>query len=194
MALNPGMATGLLARFVRSFVAVKIDLPTGTIRLLDASGVVTFSAGTFTGSDPIGGTLKSISVLSESMATEAPRFQIGLFPDSPGAIADLCAVNAQGSEVTVYAGIVDDATGAVLGVPEVIMHGMTDVPRLLVSPLQRYVEIDCGTVFDRMFSKSEGGRWIDGEHQSIWPGEDGLAHVAKAGDYPLWGTEPQNKK
>lgn len=193
MALHPDMATGLLAPSLLTFVAVQISLPTGTIRLIDGSSTVTFAAGTFTGSDPIGGTLKSISAISESLATEAPRIQIGLYPPSTGAIADIAAVNAQGSPVMIWFGLVEPTTGAVIGQPVLRFRGMTDVVREFASPVERYVEIDCGTVFDRMLVGAEAARWIDSEHQSIWPGEDGLAHIAKATQFPQWGTEPAKK-
>lgn len=193
MAVDSAMAAGLQAPSLLTFVAVQISLPTGVIRLIDGSGTVSFSAGTFSGMDPIGGTLKSISTISESLATEAPRIQIGLYPPSTGAIADIAAVNAQGSPVMIWFGLVNPATGAVIGQPGLRFRGMTDVVRELASHVERYVEIDCGTVFDRMFLSAEAARWIDSEHQSIWPGEDGLAHTAKSLNFPQWGTESAKK-
>ena len=193
MPLDSVMATGLQAASLTTFVAVQINLPAGTIRLIDGSGTVTFSAGTFAGTDPIGGTLKSLSSISESLATEAPRIQIGLYPPSTGAIADIAAVNAQGSAVMIWFGLVNPLNGAVIGQPVLRFRGMTDVVREFASGVERYVEIDCGTVFDRMFLAGEAARWIDSEHQAIWPGEDGVAHTAKAVNFPQWGTESGKK-
>jgi hypothetical protein len=193
MALDSTMAAGLLSPSLRTFVAVQISLPTGTIRLINGSGVVTFLGVTFGGKDPIGGTLKSLSSISESLATEAPRVQIGLYPPSVGAIADIAAVNAQGSPVMIWFGLVNPINGAVIGQPTLRFRGMTDVMREMATENERYVEIDCGTVFDRMFIGNEAARWIDSEHQAVWPGEDGCAHTAKAVNFPQWGTEPSKK-
>lgn len=193
MSLDPTMAAGLLAKSVKTFVAVQITLPAGTIRLIDGSGVVTFAAGTFTGNDPIGGTLKSLSSISESLATEAPRYQIGLYPPSTGAIADIAAVDAQGSPVLIWFGLWNPTTGAVIGQPSLRARGKLDVVRVTASATERAVEIDVATVFDRMFVAAEGGRWINGEHQDIWPGEDGCAYVSVAGQFPQWGTEASKK-
>lgn len=194
MALDPTMATALLSDNIKTFIALRIDLPDTTVRLLDGATEVTFSQGTFVGDDPLAGTLKSISMISESFATEAPRFQIAVFPKTADAVAELCAVPNQGSRVRIWFGLIDKDTGAVQGQPHLTIDGIIDVPRVLLTEGQRYVEIDCATSFERFLVKAEAARWINGEHQTIWPGEDGLAHVAKAGESPIWGTEPSKKK
>jgi hypothetical protein len=193
MTIHASMAAGLQADFIKTFVAIKIDLPNDTIRLIDGSGVVTFAHGTFYGSDPVGGTIVGLSPIEESLTNEAPRFQITLAPPNTDAMIKLATPRAQGSPVGVFFGLVNDQTGQVIGEP-FRRAGFLDFATIHADENQRVVEIECATEADRLFSATDGSRFNDSSHQSVWPGEDLFKYVAVAGDVPIWGVETVGKK
>lgn len=193
MTLTPGMSTALNAPVVTTFVALEITLPTSTIRLIDGSGVVTFGAGTFTGSDPVGGTLSMITGISESLASEAPRLQISLFPPSTGAIADIASPRAQGSRVKVWFGLVNPVNGAVVPSPELLFSGRLDVCTVTEASIGRIIELSVASAFDRLFIAAEGNRLNGTRHKTIWPGETGLDFVTTIKTPLSWGIEAQRQ-
>ena len=111
MALSPAMDSALQGLVVTAFCAVKIVLPGGTVRLIDGSGMVTFGSETYTGLDPVYGTLSAIEQINEEIATSAPRARITLMPPDNAAIVALTNPMVQGSAVTIWVGVVDSSTG-----------------------------------------------------------------------------------
>lgn len=184
--------TGFAGDSISVFIAVEIALPDHTVRLFSGDGFLSFlvdgSSATFSGIDDVAGTLSSVSPMQEAIATEAPRFQINLMPETTGGIADLASPFAQGSWVRAWAGEYDDDTGTVTDI-EPLFDGFLDVVRELVTDGARYVEVDCGTDFERFFVIAEGQRWTDAAQKEVWPDDDGLAYVSSAGNYPMWGVE-----
>lgn len=191
MSLSPGFEADLNRDSLEVFVAVEIALPVHTVRLMSGSGSLSFlvdgSPATFSGEDAVAGTLSSLSQVEESIATEAPRFQISLMPPTTGGIADLASPLAQGSLVRAWAGTVNLDNGAVSIEP--IFTGFLDVVRETVTETARYVEVDCGTGFEYLQIFAEGMRWTDAAQREVWPDDDGLAHIASAGNFPMWGVE-----
>lgn len=202
MALDATLETGLQSQAIRVFTAVQIALPASgpypayTVNLIDGAGAVTFFVSgvstTFAGEDSIFGTLASISAVSEAVATEAPRVTVTLLPPTAAAVGQLNQPLYQGAPIKIWFGLVNEATGAVVGLPELLFSGRLDTAKTTAQANVRTVELDVSSVFERMFIAQEGDRLTDRWHQSIHPGEGGLRLNNDALQDPMWGAETQS--
>lgn len=173
------------------FGAIKIEFPDHVLRLLDGSAQLLINGETYVGQDPVFGTLASISELSEELDDSAPEITIGLFPPDLSATAALAHPDMQGSIVTVMVGAVDQASGAVIGAPEILFRGEIDVPTIDVDGEgKRTLSFTVVSVFERLFETEEGQRASNGWHQSIWPGELGLDYMTGTDVNLYWGAKP----
>jgi hypothetical protein len=200
MALNSTLDTAIQGQAIRVFTAVQIALPLTpsfaayTINLIDGAGVVTFTptggvSTTFTGEDPTFGVLGTISGINEAIASEAPHLSITMLPPSEVAVGQLNQPLYQGAPVKVWFGLVNEVTGAVIGVPELLFSGRLDTAKTTSQQNSRMVELDVASVFERLFVASEGDRLTDRWHQNIRPGETGLSLNNDALTDPMWGAE-----
>lgn len=189
MALDPTMNAALLGPWALMFGAVEILLPANTVRLLDGSGTVTFGGKTFVGLDPTFGALSDVQAIADGFDNEAPSMTLTLLPPTLSAIATLCTPAAQGSAITVWTGVMNPTTGQVIGTPDVRFIGALDVPILKPGKNKRAVEISVTTAYEAFFDGDEGVRLNDAWHQSIWPGETGLAAVTQVQRLLPWGTD-----
>lgn len=187
-AFTPQMETALAADTPLIFGAIKIELPSHTIRLLDGAGVVAFNSETFTGRDDVFGTLEAIDVLSDGVGDEAPALRITLSPSNDAAAATLADPTMQGSAVSLWLGAVDRSTGAVIPDPLLLFFGEVDQPTLTVGKSVRTIEYECVSSFERLFDVDEGMRLADSFHKMVWPGETGLAHVTGITKKIYWGS------
>lgn len=186
---TPAMDAALAAPAPFVFGAVEITLPEYNLRLLDGAATLTWGSKTFTGKDPIYGTLGALSDLTDGSGDEAPAISITLLASSDAAAADLASATYQGSKVAVYLGAVEPTTGVVVPDPELIFLGELDVPTLKSRRNQRELEYEVVSVFERFMDNDEGARLSDTFHRSVWPGELGLSFVTGVQDTVYWGME-----
>jgi hypothetical protein len=71
----------------------------------------------------------------------------------------------------------------------VLFMGEVDVPVLDVDKGIRTVTLECVSAWERFFEDDEGVRLTDNWHQSIWPGETGLAYVIEVTRQLPWGQD-----
>lgn len=171
------------------FVAVEILLPGYNLRLLDGAGVVTFDSKTFVGRDATYGALGAATDYGDGVDDEAPSLTLTVLPPTNAAMADLADPTAQGSQVSVWVGALDPATGMVIGDPDLAFIGETDVPTRKVSQGSAALELTIVSVFDRFFDQNEGERLNNGFHQSVWAGELGLEFVSAVQRQMPWGSD-----
>lgn len=184
------MKAALEAPAFTMFTAVEVVLPgPTTIRLLDGAGFVTFSSKTFRGKDATYGVMSSIESLSDGMEEEAPGLRFTVLPPTNTAAATWAASTAQGSAVSVWVGVVNVQTGAVVGTPELVFSGEIDVPVLEVDKGSRQVVIECSSIFERFFEGDEGLEMTNASHQAIWPGETGFDMVTETTRQLPWGQD-----
>lgn len=189
--MDPTLKNALAQPVALMFGALRIALPTYTIRLLDGSGTLQIGGETYVGCDDVFGAIAELSELTEEIGDQAPEITIKLFPPSVSAAATLASPDMQGSQVQLLLGAVDMATGAVIGVPEVLFLGEIDVPTVEINAQgERSVSFTVVSVFERLFEVEEGQRASNGWHQSIWPGELGLEHMTGTDVNLYWGAKP----
>lgn len=194
MSIDPTLEAALGQPVVTLFGALRIAMPARALLLLDGAGQVSFNAGygteTFLGLDPEFGAIASLEPLSGGGEGEAPELQLSLYPADGVAAAVLAAPDMQGSEVRLFVGALDPATGAVIGAPKLQFLGEIDVPTMDAAQGERVVDYTIISVFERLFQNDDGVRATDGYHQSVWPGELGLSHMTGTIDSLYWGGKP----
>lgn len=189
MALDLAMQDALDGVSALLFIAVLVDLPDGPLRLLDGSGEVTFGGETFVGGDPDFGVLASIEKMSQGLGNEAPALRLTINPPTNAASASLAAPGNQGATVRAWFGVLDQATGAVIGEPYLLFDGDVDQPILNVGEGSRSLTLECVSAIERAREDDEGVRLNDTFHQSIWPGELGFEFVTEVGHDDPWGRD-----
>jgi len=192
MSLDPTMKTGLEADNPLIFFAVELVLesesPDVTLRLIDGSiADVTFSGMTFSRKSETYGTVNVPEPLKDGIGDEAPHLTLTFFPPTNLAAADLAAAALQGSPVRVWWGAINRTTGQPIGTPELFFSGEVDQPTLHVGQNSRSVEIDCASVFERLFENDEGIGLTNASHQTFWPGELGFEMVTEVERQLPWG-------
>ena len=194
MAIDGALSVALGAHTIRSFTAVRIELPDNeTINLIDGSGVVSFIVDgvdtSFTSKDPIYGVINTVSNVTEAFATSAPRLTVSLLPPSSDAIGALSAPLTQGSKVRVWAGVVNEATGLVIGAPELTWIGQLDTAKTTTGESGRVIELDVASAFERLFVTLESERLNKVWHRSHNPTENGMDYNIAALLDPIWGAD-----
>lgn len=192
MAMHPAMLTALRSRNPVLVHLLRIELPDYTIRLLDGSGFVIWGAGeaaeVFTGSDPEFGTIAGFDDFTESEGTEAPRQGVQLLPANNSAVARLTAPMAQGSPVSIYAAVVEAATGALIGEPDPRFIGELDEATYNMGQNSNLLELELSTIWERLFDDNEGHRWNDTFWQHLYgPNARAFQHIPNAGGKLYWG-------
>jgi hypothetical protein len=186
--LTPEMDEALGGLRVKIFGAVRIDLNDGrVIRLLDGAGRAEFGAGVFKGRDSTFGTIQAVEAISDGIGDEAPGITLTLTPASSAASADLSSPDMQGSRIRFWLGAVNPKTGAVIPDPHPLFDGELDVPVLHVGPKEFTLDLECVSGGERLFENEEGVRLSDAFHQSVWPGETGLAYMTGITRDIIWG-------
>ncbi|WCT73925.1 hypothetical protein PQ455_01445 [Sphingomonas naphthae] len=167
---------------------IEVQLPDHTIRLIAGSGVLLWNGNTFSGADPLFGTLKAIDDISDGTGDEAPALGFSLLPPSDTAAALLSSPTYQGSPVYVWLAGVYPTTGNVVPDPYLLFSGELDQPTLTIDRGQRQVDFDCVSAMERLLDDDEGARLSDAFHQSIWPGETGFANITGIEKTIYWGV------
>ncbi|MCH4894012.1 hypothetical protein GO308_12890 [Sphingomonas sp. SFZ2018-12] len=180
---------------------IQIDLPDHTIRIADGSISVPFNGGTFTGRDPVYGTIAEMEEIAEAIGDTMPAFDFSMYPPDLAAAVALAGPLSAGARVQVWLGELDHDTGAVIGTPELLFIGEIDVPALDFDQGEAVVRISVTSVWERLAEEDEGAALSDTFHQSIWPGELGFVHMTGTPINEIWGpgdrppaavTIPQN--
>lgn len=189
-AMSPAMDAALAGLNPTIFGAIEIVLPDHAIRLLSGSGIINFGGNSFTGRDATYGTLISIDALDDGIGDDAPTITITLAPASDAASADLASAAHQGAQVSIWLGVVDPATGLVIGDPLLIFLGALDTATIESSSVGRFLEFEVTSAFEWFFFNDDGARLSDTFHRYLWPNEAGLSQVTGILHQIYWGSKP----
>ncbi|AYD87669.1 hypothetical protein W2_gp017 [Caulobacter phage W2] len=182
------MDTALVQPVVADFLAVEVLLPFYSLRLIRGASEVRFSDGRlFKGEDDTYGTLGGLQAITEGLGTEAPTTRFVIYPPTRTAAAQLNLPGNQGSEFTLWYGVMDVDTGAVLGT-EQLMWGYLNQPRFSGAK-KMAVEMDVSSVLDAMFNNEEGQRLNHEFQTKVFPGDMGLEFVVDVERKEPWGSE-----
>ncbi|WP_375290919.1 hypothetical protein [Qipengyuania sp.] len=185
--LNPALLAEMQKRRFTLFGAVEIVLPERTVRLLDGAGEVMIGGERYLGRDPEWGVLAYVKGLSDSDGDSSPAPVLGLVPSGELALSQMLNPALQGSPVSVMIGALDRQTGSPIGEMYVPFTGELDVATPSWDLNRREVEFALSGVGERLFQVEEGRRLSDSFHQTVWPGELGLAFVTDVESTVNWG-------
>jgi hypothetical protein len=187
-ALSPALDNALAGPTPFVFGAIRFELPSTDLALLDGSGQIVFDGFTYRGQDATYGTLGEIETLSDGTGDTAPAVSVTLYPSGDAAAADLASPTYQGAPVYLHVGAIEPSTGAVIGT-HLLFAGEIDVPKLRSEANSRALDMEIVSVFQRFFAEDEGIRLSPNWHKSVWPGETGLDDVTGVQDTVYWGVE-----
>lgn len=185
--MTPAMNNALGQRRVMIVGLLRITLPNHTIRLCDGSIAVRWGDEVFTGRDGLYGTIGEVEAISEATGDTIPGMDMSLIPPSLEAAVQLCSPANQGSPVRMWLAVVDRDTGLIVPDPELLLAGEVDTMTLEQDAQVLEVQIAVASVFERLFEPDEGAGYSDSFHQSIWPGELGMANMTGTTINELWG-------
>jgi hypothetical protein len=191
---SPALDAALNQQQVLFFVAVEADLSAAggpVVRVLDGAGEVTWSRGTFKGSDATFGVLDNIESISDGVGNQAPQLSMSFIPANGASAAALCNPAFQGNPIRVWLGAIDLASRLAVVDPYLMFDGEIDVPKLAVDRGSRDVNLDCVSSFEKLFQDDEGIRLNPSNHKEVWPGETGLDAITGITTQVIWG--PGNK-
>lgn len=177
-----------------SFTAVRLDLPSGAVNLLTASGLVRFSVDgvvtDFKAAHPIFGHIATMSDISSNASDESPHLEITMLPPTIEAAGYLAQTSLQGSRVRVWRGEVNPQTGLVVGDPERLWNGDLDTSNLAITKGHRSLTIDSSGIFERFLIPSEGDALSEGWHLHMFGGSKSiLAANISTGVPTAWGKD-----
>lgn len=189
MALDASLDAALKGAAPLVCLLLKIELPEHTIRLVDGVGQIIFNSETYSGEDEVYGVLDSVESLTEQVGTEAPTARFTFLPASLAALADITAPANQGSPVYVWFGAVDQATGLLIGEPELLFLGELDTAEAEAGPETTVIAFDVVSAWERLFEANEGLRLNDKFWQSVYSGARGLQYVTEIQRDLPWGYD-----
>lgn len=166
---------------------LEITLPDATIRLCDG-GFVYFDGNKFASSDATFGTIEAIDTFEERVGDEAPGGSMTFLPASIAAAADLSQPSFQGSPIKVWVAEVSEATGEIVGEPELVADLELDTTMLRLGRGTRTLEMGFICVAERLFNVNEGNVLSESHHERVWPGEDGFDNATGVGGPVAWGV------
>jgi hypothetical protein len=165
----------------------EIVLPSRTVRLCDGA-LLSWGGNSYTTEDAEFGVIESIDAVTEAVSDEAPSGKMTMLPPEGVDAADLVQPDVQGSAMRFWLAEVNQATGAVVGTPELLFSGFLDTITLRSGRTRRAVEIEFISEAERLFHVKEGNVLSSRFHQLAWPGELGFDHATGVPALVPWGV------
>lgn len=166
---------------------MKIELPIRDVLLCDG-GFVRWGDDTFEVEDPDFGVLVGFEALTEGVGDEAPAGVLSLATSSTAAAAVLSRPGYQGSRVRLWVAEIDQATGAIIGEPDLMIDWQIDSTRLRVGRGARTLLVACVTRGQRLMLVNDGNTLSPAFHRSVHPGEAGLDNATGLTVDVAWGA------
>lgn len=166
---------------------LKAELPGRTVLLCDG-GFVTWNDETYLSTDDVFGTAGGFEVPEEGVGDVIPSGTLTMLP--PGSAAAIALTNPayQGSRMRFWIAEVDEATGWVIGEPDLQAEWQMDRTTLRSKRGSRTVDIDCVSQAQRLLGKVEGNVLSSAFHSSIFAGERGFDNATGLPTEFAWGT------
>ena len=166
---------------------MRLELPIRDVLLCDG-GMVKWGADIYRARDPDFGILAGFEALTEGVGDEAPAGILSMAPPSTAAAAVLSSPGYQGSRLRLWVAEVDEATGTVIGTPDLMCDWQLDQTRLRIGRGTRVLEMGCVTRGQRLMLRNEGNTLSPAFHRSIYPSEAGLDNATGLTVDVAWGV------
>jgi hypothetical protein len=166
----------------------KIILPARTLYICD-SGMVMWGSETYLDQDSEFGGIGGFALQADGVGEIAPGGMISFVPVSGVAATTLSSPSYQGSKIKIWVAEVSDATGLVVGTPQLLFDGLLRMTTIRSNRASRRVELEFSSTADRLLQRNRGNVCSDRFHQSIWPGEEGMANATGAATTRAFGID-----
>lgn len=163
---------------------VRLTTADFTLRLT-TGGFVIWGNELFIQRDRTFGTLADLPTFEDGIDSQTTRVDLGFYPADDLAMASMADRKHQSSLIEVYDCSLDGDTGLLVGEPDLLFQGETDLGRVVIGQTTELIW-QCETEDALLNEPNEDRRLSDPFHQSIWPGELGLIHVTGIGRKIYW--------
>lgn len=167
---------------------LRVDLPTGVVRLCDGA-FFDFGGARYFASDPILGTIASVNDLSEGLGNEIPALDITFNPLGPIAISALSQAALQRRSIRLWLAEYEVETGLIVGTPELRFDGFVDQPAIRDNENEYSVSLVAVPWLEYFFDRDDGNTLSSAFHKTIFPGETGHDNATGLGIGVAWGAE-----
>lgn len=181
----------LAAKILTLAALMQIDLPSRTVRLCDG-GFVLWGADKFDCVDEDFGVVGSAEGFEEKTGDEAPGGKLTFLPSTAADAAALSNPAYQGARMRFWLAEVGQATGAVIGTPELTADLAIDTVTLKLGKGTRAVDMEFESAAKRLFMVMRGNALNDRFHQACCPGEKGMANATGMPRSSAWGAATPN--
>lgn len=155
-----------------------------TLRL-STGGFIPWGNESFLARDPTFGLLGELPTFEDGIDSQTTRSSITIIPPNPTALAAIADRAHKRTRLRVWDATLDIETGMLIGEPDPLFQGMVDYPRLVLGESWEVV-LECCTEEALLNEPNEDRRLSNPFHQSVWPGETGLAYVTGLGRKIYW--------
>jgi hypothetical protein len=166
---------------------LKAELPGRDVLLCDG-GAVPYAGQLYQSADDTFGTVAGFEALTEGTGDELPAGTITFLPRDTAAAVELSQPGYQNSRVRLWIGEVDEATGLLVGEPDLLADWQTDKTVLKRSSGTRAVEMVCVTRSQRLLARNDGNSLSSPAHQRVFPGERGFDNAVGMEVEVAWGV------
>ncbi len=136
---------------------------------------------------PDWGVLGDLPTFEDGIDNQTTRCNLSIFPPSEAAMAEVADRRHQRSRVWVWDASLDQETGLLIGVPDLLFQGHVDFPRMINGEKWEVV-LECATEEALLNEPNQQRRLSHSHHSDVWPGELGLIHVTGLKGKIYWRT------
>lgn len=166
---------------------LKLELPGRDVLLCDG-GVVPFDGQLYQSSDDVFGTVSMFEALTEGTGDELPAGTITFLPRDVAGAVELSQPAYQNSRLRMWIAEVDEASGRIIGQPDLMADWQTDKTVLRRATGTRALEIGCVTRSQRLLIRNDGNALTSPAHQRVFPGERGFDNAVGMDIEIPWGV------
>lgn len=166
---------------------MKAELPGHTILLCDG-GFVPWNGETYLSIDETFGTIDSFVVPEEGVGDIVPAGTLTMLPNGSAAAVALSHPSFQNSRIRFWIAELNEATGQVIGDPDLQADWQLDRTTLRSKRSDRRLDVDMVARAQRLLAKVEGVVLSSSSHSSIFPGERGFDNATGLGINFAWGV------
>jgi hypothetical protein len=172
--------TAAAQRHVVLVMFCQLDLPSGTLYLHDSAGSFTWGYHTWSGVGSFGG----VERVSEALDTVAVPVDLTLSGVDPSLVSDAMTTQYHGEAATLYVGLVNPDTGALVADPQEVWGGYMDVMTIEIDQGSATISLRCES---RLRRKPAVARYTDEDLQLRYSGDNFFAHLHTVGQQRRWG-------
>lgn len=158
--------------------------PDFTVRL-STGGFIPWGSKVFRARDPEFGVLGELPNFEDGIDSQNTRSTLTIIPPDQAGLAKVADRKYQRTPIRVWDCTIDGDTGLLIGEPDLLFGGLVDFPRAVIGESWEVV-LECGTEEGLLNEPNEDRRLSNPFHQSVWPGELGLAYVTGLGRKIYW--------